>query len=162
MTEAMVAASLFDYLKIIGTAMLPVLELKAAILAYGLTMNISIWTVFVLALIGSAIPVPFILLFIETVIHKMQKSKVLLFRGFSDWLMGKVEKHQDKIGKYAYWALFIFVAIPLPGTGVWTGSLLAAMLNLRVKKSFIVIILGNVVAGFAILLITLGIDRLVR
>jgi len=160
MTDAGAVLPIIDYMRIVGTAMLPILELKAAILAYGLGTDIPIWTTFFLALLGSSIPVPFILLFIKAIIHWMQKSRVKLFKGFSDWLLGKVEKHKDKIARYAYWALFAFVAIPLPGTGVWTGSLLGAMLDLKIKKALPVIILGNVVAGLAILALTVGIDRL--
>jgi uncharacterized membrane protein len=161
MIDVGAAVPMIDYLRIIGTAMLPILELKAAILGFGLGTNIPLWTTFFLALLGSSIPVPFILLFIKIIIHKMSKSKIRLFNRFSNWLLGKVEKNQDKITKYGYLGIFIFVAIPLPGTGVWTGSLLSAMMDLKIKKALPVIILGNVVAGLLILLLTFGIDTLV-
>ena len=161
MTDAGAIVPMIDYLRVIGTAMLPVLELKAAILGFGLGTNIPLWTTFFLALLGSSIPVPFILLFIKIIIHKMSKSNVKFFNRFSNWLLGKVEKNRDRIARYGYLAIFIFVAIPLPGTGVWTGSLLAAMMDLKIKKALPVIILGNVVAGLLILALTFGIDTLV-
>ncbi len=143
----------YKYFIVIGIAMLPILELKAAI-PVGVFSGIPLWETFILAVIGSSIPIPFILFFIKKIIHWMQKSKVNLFNRFSNWLVGKVEKHKGKIEKYAYLGLFAFVAIPLPGTGVWTGSLIAAMLDLKLKYSMPVIIVGNIVAGLIMLFVT--------
>ena len=75
--------------------------------------------------------------------------------------MGKVHKHQDKVKKFGYLAIFIFVAIPLPGTGVWTGSLLAAMLDLRFRYAFPVIAVGHLVAGLAMLFVTHSIHGII-
>ncbi len=142
-----------DYWIVFGTAILPVLELKAAI-PLGVGMGIPIWTTFILAYLGSVIPVPFIIFFIERVIKWMAGSKVKLFNKFANWLLGKVEKHQGKIEKYGYLGVFVFVAIPLPGTGVWTGSLIAAMLELKPAKAICMVLLGNLVAGFLMLLLS--------
>ncbi len=160
MTEVATVASMFDYLKIIGTAMVPVWELKGTILAFGFGTDIPRWTLYFLSELGCAIPVPFILLFIKAIIHRMSRSRIKLFNRFSNWLLGKVEKNRAKIDKYGYWALFVFVAIPLPGTGVWTGSLLGAMMDMKMKKALPVILLGNVVAGLLILAIVFGVDHL--
>ncbi len=160
MTEAGAVLPIIDYLKVIGMSMLPVWELRGSIMVAYWEFGIPIWVSYFLALLGSCIPAPFILLFIKSLIHWMQKSKVKFFHRFAAWLLGKVEKNREKIQKYAYGALFVFVAIPLPGTGVWTGSLLAAMLDLKMKKALPVIILGNAVAGLLILALTLGIDTL--
>ena len=162
MTGVAAVVPFIDYLQIIGAAMLPVTELKGAILAYGLGSSIPIWTVFFLALLGSSIPVPFILLFIKAIIHWMQRSKIVFLNRFANWLMSKVEKHQEKLKKYGYWFIFVIDAIPVPGFGVYTGCLLAAMLDLKFKKSLVAILLGNVVAGIGILFITIGIDKLVH
>lgn len=161
MTDAGAVVPMIDYLRIIGMAMVPVWEVKGTILAYGIGTSIPLWTTFFLAEIGCAIPVPFILVFIKAIIHRMSKSKVKFFNRFSNWLLNKVDKNREKIGKYAYWGIFIFVAIPLPGTGVWTGSLLSAMMDLKLKKALPAILLGNVVAGLIILALTFGIDTLV-
>ena len=84
----------------------------------------------------------------------MQGSKVKLFNRFANWLMGKVDKHKGKIEKYGYLGVFIFVAIPLPGTGVWTGSLIASVLGLKPAKAIPLVILGNCVAGFIMLMLS--------
>jgi uncharacterized membrane protein len=149
-----------DYLKVVGTAILPIIELKGAIPIGYLTLGMPLWTAFWLAYLGSCIPVPFILLFIKKIIHWMAKSKVKVFNRFSNWLLGKVEKNRSKINKYGYLAVFAFVAIPLPGTGVWTGSLLGAMMDMEIKKALPVIILGNLVAGIAITAISYGAGQL--
>lgn len=160
MTDVGAVVPMIDYLRIIGMAMVPVWELKGTILAYGFTSDIPRWTLYILAEIGCAIPVPFILVFIKAIIHKMSKSNVKFFNRFSNWLLGKVEKNRAKIDKFGYWALFAFVAIPLPGTGVWTGSLLGAMMDMKIKKALPVVLLGNVVAGLAVLAIVFGVDHL--
>ena len=161
MTEAGAVLPLVDYLKLIGMSMLPVWELRGTIpIAYSV-FNMPIWNAYFLALVGSSIPVPFILLFIKAIIHWMQKSKIKLFRKVADFLMGKVDKNKDKIQKYAYWALLPFVAVPLPGTGVWTGSLLAAMLDLKMKKALPVILAGNAIAGLIVVAVTLGVGSVV-
>ncbi|MEG0257812.1 MAG: small multi-drug export protein [Christensenella sp.] len=139
------------YWTIFLTSMLPIWELKGAILT-GAAAGISTWTLYFIALLGSCIPVFFIVFFIEKIISWMSKSKVKFFNKFANWLLGKVEKHKGGIEKYGYLGVFIFVAIPLPGTGVWTGSLLASMLNLKPLKAIPVIILGNAVAGLLMLL----------
>ena len=74
------------------------------------------------------------------------------FNNFSNWLLKKVDKHKGKIEKYGYLGVFIFVAIPLPGTGVWTGSLIASVLGLKPLKALPLIILGNAVAGLLMIL----------
>lgn len=148
-------ASFIDYISTMCIAMLPIIELKGAI-PIGMGMGLPLWGAFWIALLGSSIPVPFILIFIEKIIHMMTNSRIAFFNKFSNWLLGKVEKHKHKIEKYGYLAIFIFVAVPLPGTGVWTGSLLSAMLDLKPKKAFPVIIAGNVIAGLIILAISYG------
>lgn len=142
-----------DYWMVFGTAMLPIWELKGAI-PMGIAMGIPFWTTFLLALAGSCLPVPFIIFFIEHVIAWMSRSRVRFFRRFADWLLGKVQKHRGGIDKYGYWGVFAFVAIPLPGTGVWTGSLLASVLGLRPAKAIPVVIAGNIVAGVIMLFLS--------
>lgn len=142
-----------DYWIVFGTSMLPIWELKGAI-PMGIAMGIPFWTVFLLALAGSSIPVPFIIFFIERVIAWMQRSNVKFFHKFADWLLGKVAKHRKTIDKYGYLGVFLFVAVPLPGTGVWTGSLIASLLNLKPKMAIPLVLLGNVVAGCLMLLLS--------
>lgn len=142
-----------SYWMVFGTSMLPIWELKGAI-PMGIALGIPFWTVFVLALIGSSIPVPFIIFFIERFIAWMQRSKVRLFNRFAGWLLGKVQKHRKTIDKYGYFGVFLFVALPIPGTGVWTGSLLASLLDLRPGLAIPMVLLGNVVCGCIMLLLS--------
>lgn len=138
---------------VFGTSMLPIWELKGAI-PMGLAMGIPFWTTYGLALLGSCIPVPFIVFFIERIIGWLAHSKVRFFQRVASWILGKVEKHRHTIDKYGYLGVFLFVAIPLPGTGVWTGSLLASLLDLKPKIAVPLIICGNVIAGCLMLLLS--------
>lgn len=138
---------------VFGTSMLPIWELKGAI-PMGIGLGIPFWQAFLLALLGSSIPVPFIIFFIERVIGWMGRSKVKFFNKFANWLLAKVDKHRSTIDRYGYWGVFIFVAIPLPGTGVWTGSLLASLLDLQPKKAIPVVLVGNLVAGCIMVLLS--------
>ena len=83
-------------------------------------------------------------------------AHVELFRKISGWLYNKAEKNRPKIEKYAAWGLFLFVAIPLPGTGAWTGALIADLLGIRVKDAFLTILAGVFVAGIIISAVSYG------
>jgi uncharacterized membrane protein len=95
--------------------------------------------------VGNILPVPFILFFLRKIFRLLEKNrhtaKLVL------WLEGKAKKAEKKIGKYELLGLFLFVAIPLPGTGAWTGSLIAAVFDMRIKRAFPAIAAGVVCAG---------------
>ena len=86
---------------VFGTSILPIIELKGAI-PLGLGLGVPFWATYFIALLGSCLPAPFIVFFIEKIIRWMQGSKVKLFNRFANWLMGKVDKHKGKIEKYGY------------------------------------------------------------
>lgn len=134
-------------------AMLPVIELRGAIpLGYGLDVP---WAVnFITSVLGNFLPVPFILLFIREILKWMKKVPKLA--KIAEWVEHKAQKNTDKVMRYASLGLFIFVAIPLPGTGAWTGALVAAMLNMRFKYALPTIFAGVVAAGFVVSGITYG------
>ena len=134
---------------VFGMSMLPVLELKASIPA-GLAMGLPLWETFIIAVAGSCVPVPFILLLLRP-FFRWCKGRAF-FHKLAEKLEGRFEQKSGSVRKYSLLGLFIFVAIPLPTTGVWTGSGIAAMLNLRIKHALPVIILGNAVAGLLMLL----------
>lgn len=136
------------------TAMLPLWELKGAIPMGIIGFNMSMEQAFWIAYLGSCIPCIFIIFFIEKFLNRLTESKVKFFKKVAVWIKGKVRKHQNKINKYGYLGVFLFVAIPLPGTGIWTGSLLAAMLGLKPKLVIPLIFIANLVAGLAMLGIT--------
>ena len=116
-------------------SMVPLLELRGSILAAGL-MKMSFFPSYIAAVLGNMLPIPFILLFIEKIFAWMKKSK--RFHKIPDWLEKKALSKSAQIEKYGYLGLFLFVAIPLPGTGAWTGSLIAVLFGMKPKKSLFV------------------------
>ena len=122
-------------------AMLPIIECRGAIpLGWGLGM--PWWQTAIFSIAGNLLPVPFILLFIRAILRWMRESRVKFFANTAAWLDRKIEKHKGSIEKYSYFGLVLFVAIPLPGTGAWTGTLIASVLGLDAKKSFFAATLG--------------------
>ena len=87
----------------------------------------------------------------------MRNSKVKLFNKIANWLDEKVEKHKGQIEKYGYWGVVLFVGIPLPGTGAWTGSLIASVLNMDKKKTFGAVMLGLIMASIIMMILSFGI-----
>lgn len=139
-------------------SMVPVIELRGAIpIAVG--NGLEYWVAVAVAIVGNLVPVPFIILFIRKIFELMRKWLPKL-----DGLVSKLEKRaeekSDVVQKYAFWGLFILVAIPLPGTGAWTGALVAAMLDMRLKRAFPAIALGVVGAAAIVTFVTFGADKL--
>ena len=136
-------------------SILPILELRGGLIAASL-LNVSPLTGYIVSIIGNTLPVPFILLFINKILDWMGKSKIKLMNKLSKWLDKKARKHKDSIEKYGYLGLTLFVGVPLPGTGAWTGCLAASVLNMDKKKSFISIMLGIIMASIIMMLISYG------
>lgn len=136
-------------------SILPILELRGGLIAASL-LNVSPLTGYIVSIIGNTLPVPFILLFINKVLDCMGKSKIKWMNKLSKWLDKKARKHKDSIEKYGYLGLTLFVGVPLPGTGAWTGCLAASVLNMDKKKSFISIMLGIIMASIIMMLISYG------
>ena len=156
MTEIMGSLLKFitDEFTVILTAMLPVIEVRGAI-PVGIALGMSPFHATLLAFLGSIIPVPFILWTIRPIFTYLRRTK--LFRRLVNTLTDKSMRKSGKVKKYGYIGLFFFVAIPIPGTGVWSGSLIAALLNMRIKFAFPTIVLGNLVASIAIMLLSFGV-----
>ena len=136
-------------------SILPILELRGGLIAASL-LNVSPLTGYIVSIIGNTLPVPFILLFINKILDWMAKSKIKWMNKLSKWLDKKARKHKDSIEKYGYLGLTLFVGVPLPGTGAWTGCLAASVLNMDKKKSFISIMLGIIMASIIMMLISYG------
>ena len=136
-------------------SILPILELRGVLIAASL-LNVSPLTGYIVSIIGNTLPVPFILLFINKILDWMGKSKIKWMNKLSKWLDKKARKHKDSIEKYGYLGLTLFVGVPLPGTGAWTGCLAASVLNMDKKKSFISIMLGIIMASIIMMLISYG------
>lgn len=141
-------------------SLLPIIELRGAI-PLGAGLGLPWWQSYVISIIGNMLPVPFILLFIKAILGWMSRCRVKLFNRFAGWLYGKVDKHRGKVERYAFWGLFLFVAIPLPGTGAWTGSLIAAMVDQKFWKAVLSTFLGVLAAGVIMTLISYGVVTLV-
>lgn len=137
-------------------SMIPLLELRGSILAAGF-MNMQFLQTYIAAVLGNLLPIPFILLFIEKIFAWMKKSPRL--HAIPDWIEKKALSKSAQIEKYGYFGLFLFVAIPLPGTGAWTGSLLSVLLGMKPKKSFLFILLGVLTAGLIMSLLSFGIIK---
>jgi len=137
-------------------SMLPIIELRGAIpLGWGL--DLPWWQSYILAVIGNIIPVPFILLFIKRIITWMSGCRVGFFNKVANWLIKKAEKNRKKIEKYSFFGVCLFVAIPLPVTGAWTGSLVAAVFDMKFSKALVSCILGVLIAGVIMTLISGGV-----
>ena len=120
-------------------SMIPLLELRGGLLAASL-LKIPAVTAIPLCIAGNIIPIPFILLFIRKIFKVMKKTKI--FRGLIQKLEDRAMGKSDQVKKYEFWGLVLFVGIPLPGTGAWTGSLIAALLGMKFKKAFPAVIVG--------------------
>lgn len=135
-------------------SMTPILELRGGLLAasyLGVDMLKAIW----ICVIGNIIPVPFILLLITPIFAWMKKLKV--FRPMVEKLERKAMSKKDKIEKYEFWGLVFFVGIPLPGTGAWTGCLIAALLEMDFKKAFPAAVIGILLATLIMTTLSYGI-----
>ena len=137
-------------------SLMPILELRGGLLAAAL-LGLDPIPSYIISIIGNVIPVPFILLLITKILDWMRKSKVRLFNKIANWLDEKVEKHKGQIEKFGYWGVILFVGIPLPGTGAWTGSLIASVLNMDKKKTFLAVMIGLIMASIIMMILSFGI-----
>lgn len=144
---------------VILISMIPLLELRGSILVAGILLQMQLLPTYILAVIGNMIPIPFILLFIKVIFNWMKKIKGI--SKFPYWCENKAIKHSDKIKKYGYLGLYLFVAIPLPGTGAWTGALAATLFNMDFKKSLLAILLGVATAGIVMTIIAMGANGII-
>ncbi len=144
-----------QFLSVFGLAMVPVFELRGAI-PVGVAAGLPFWTVFLTAFLGNLLPVPFLILFTRRVLEWLRTKSALLER-FVSRLERKAASKEDLLKKYELLGLCILVAIPLPGTGAWTGSLVAAVFDIRLKHAFPVIALGVLIAGIIVSAVTYGV-----
>ena len=143
-----------DILLTFLVAMVPVVELRGAI-PFGVVRGLNIWTAIIASVLGNLVPVPFIILFIRRIFAWM-RAHMQKLDGLVTRMEKKAEKNRAAVEKYAFWGLAILVAIPLPGTGAWTGALVAAMMEMRLKRAFPAIVIGVVIAGVIVSVVTYG------
>ena len=140
-------------------SMVPVIELRGAIPAAVLA-GLDIRVALIVAIVGNLVPVPFIIVFIRKIFKWLRQK--------SRWLGDMVRRMEEKadakkaqVLRYEFWGLLLLVAIPLPGTGAWTGALVAAMLDMQLKRAFPAIAAGVVVAGLIVTIATYGVSVLI-
>lgn len=133
-------------------SMIPVIELRGG-LPFGVMLGLPYYLAFPAAVIGNIIPAPFIIVYIRRIFTMMRRYMPRL-NGMVDALEKKAHLKGQKVQKYQYLGLWLFVAIPLPGTGAWTGSLAAAFLDMRLKKAMPAVVLGVLTAGCIMLALT--------
>ena len=121
--------------------------------------GLNLWTAIIASVLGNLVPVPFIILFIRRIFAWMRAHMPKL-DGLVTRMEKKAEKNRAAVEKYAFWGLAILVAIPLPGTGAWTGALVAAMMEMRLKRAFPAIVIGVVIAGVIVSIVTYGVQAI--
>ena len=151
--EFLTAHGIPDWLVVFIISLCPVLECRLGMFTAIVLLGMNPFAGFIVSFLGNILPIPFILLLINWIFKVLKKvpgiNKIIF------WLEEKTLKKRDKIDKYGIWGLLLFVAIPLPGTGGWTGALLASLLQLDKKKSFGVISIGVFIAGLIISVLSL-------
>lgn len=157
--EFLTAHGIPDWLVVFIISLCPILECRLGMFTAIVLLGMNPFVGFAISFIGNIIPIPFILLLINKIFELLKKIPVIKVPVI--WLEEKTLKKKDKIDKYGIWGLLLFVAIPLPGTGAWTGSLLASLLHLDRKKSFGVIAIGVIIAGLIISILSLVIGAAV-
>ena len=135
----------------------PILELRGGLLAASF-LNMPYLKALPICIIGNILPIPFILLFIKKIIIRLEGFEPT--KNFALYLKSKVDKNKKQIEKYGYIGLILFVGIPLPGTGAWTGSLIAALMDLDFKKSILAILVGILMACIIMSIVSYGLLRM--
>lgn len=139
-------------------SLMPILELRGGLIAAAL-LDVPVVRAVVICVIGNILPIPFVLLFIKKILKWMKKVRFLA--PFANWLEKKGMSKSDKVTKYEFWGLMLFVGIPLPGTGAWTGSLAAALLDIKFGKAMAAILCGIALATVIMCTVTYLIPYLI-
>ena len=149
-----------EFLLTMFISMIPVVELRGGVPA-GIAMGLPLPMALLAGILGNMLPVPFVILFIRR-IFKWIRTYIPKLGGMIDRLEARAYRkmNNEKLGRYQAWGLLAFVAIPLPGTGAWTGSLIAALMDLRLKNAVPVIFVGVVIAGLIMTALTYGVTAL--
>ena len=134
-------------------SMIPILELRGGLLAASL-LKVSAAKAIPICIMGNIIPIPFILLFIRQIFKLMKKTKV--FRGLIERLENRAMGKSDQIKRYEFLGLLLFVGVPLPGTGAWTGTLAASILDMDFKSTIIAVMLGVLLAGIIMMVLSVA------
>ncbi len=146
--------SMYEEFVVFSVSAVPVLELRAAV-PMGIAMGMDWKLVYILSVLGNLVPVPFIIMYMRPLFSFLRKTR--LFNRLIHWLEERTRKKAETVMKYSAIGLFLVVAIPLPGTGAWTGSMVAALLDMRMKYALPSICLGVLAAGVIMTVISIGV-----
>ena len=155
MMSGLLSLSFGKQLVVFIISMLPILELRGGLIAASL-LELPPDHTSLLSIIGHIIPLPLNLHLINQILKAMEKSRFKLFNGMHSFLHKKIMKNKGSIEKYGFLGLVLFVGIPLPGTGAWTGSIIAAFLEMDRKKAFLAIFLGMIMEIIIMMIISFG------
>lgn len=147
-----------EFLLTVLVSMVPVIELRGG-LPFGVALGLPHWAALLAGILGNLIPLPFIIVYIRRIFQWMRRRMPRL-DGLVDALERKAHLKGRKVSKYKYLGLMIFVAIPLPGTGGWTGALAAAFLDMPLRKALPSIAAGVCIAGLIVFCITYGVTAM--
>lgn len=150
---SLVAVPFMKEIVVFLISMCPILELRGGLIAASL-FDMNPILSYIICVIGNILPIPFILWFINRILDWMRKGKRL--KKIALWLDKKVDKHKGQIEKFGYLGLVLFVGIPLPGTGAWTGCLIASVLGMDKKKSLLSSIIGVFIASVIMMILSFG------
>lgn len=142
------------YILIFIISLLPILELRGGLIAASL-LDIPPLSAFAVCMIANILIIPFVLFFMEAILNFLERFK--FFNKIITWWKNKAMKKKDTIEKYGYLGVMLFVGVPLPGSGAWTGCLIAVLLGLDKKKSFLASLLGVLIAGIIMMIFSYGI-----
>ncbi len=146
-------AILSKELTVFVISLMPILELRGGILA-GYFLGLPMWTTTFFAVLGNLLPIPFLLLFIEGIFNWCLEHNLMV--KFISGLRRRAQSKSESVAKYEFWGLCLFVAIPLPGTGAWTGVLIAEALQMNRKRAMLAIFLGVLIASVVMLMVSYG------
>ncbi len=149
-----VIGEISDFIKVMFVSMLPIVEVKGAI-PMGLLWGMNGWEAFTAAVLGSSMPVLFIMWLLKPALAWLRSLPYRPCHVYADWFENRAMRKKGRISEKSLIFLFLFVAIPIPTTGVWMGSAIATLLDIRIKYALPIILLGNIVAS--LLLVSLGV-----
>ena len=147
-------AMIGKYITVFVISLMPILELRGGLIAASL-LKIPPVSAYIISIIGNLIPIPLILWFLDSVFAFMKKHKILV--KFIDFCERKGNEKKGQIEKLGFWGLVLFVGVPLPGTGAWTGCLIATLLRMDKKKAFLAAILGVIMASVIMMVVSYGV-----
>lgn len=142
------------YILLFVISLMPILELRGGLIAASL-LDVPALEAFLICLAANILVIPFVLFLVEILMNLL--SRIGIFKSFFDWCKKKALSKKEVIEKYGYFGVMLFVAIPLPGSGAWTGCLISVLLGLDKKKSFLAALLGVLIAGIIMMVFSYGI-----